>query len=279
MFRSILKTVLVGFSVFGLVVGCDLAGSSSGGRGGADANPAEGTWVRTNGASTETVTLLSNGQATWDSAVATTASKWILRYTGTWSGTGTTGSVSLTSASTSTNDGATWSTPAAISAPGVYSFTISGGTATVTVNGVVREFTKKVVVDPTSPPKTDPTPSTSSALVGTWKSADTSIHIGYIFYATGKFAVLVDNTWDTEDPDFAKYEGNYTTSGTTLTLVATTTSSSTNGVSWGSATAVSNMQVSGTYSVSSTSFSFTIPDEEGSTDTQIFKKATSIFPW
>jgi len=111
-------------------------------------------WSRTVGGAVETVTLGADGKVTLDSLAITGSVTKGARYTGTWSGTAASFSVTWSGYAT-TDDGTTWSALITLPSMTPYPFTITGNTATVVVDGVTRIYTKGAgtppIVDPSAP--------------------------------------------------------------------------------------------------------------------------------
>ena len=99
MLKPIFGTMLAVAAAFALLSGCDKATSPSTSGGGTDlpiridSTSAAGIWSRTVGSALETVTLGADGKATMDSLTVTGSVSRGARYTGTWSGTASSFSV------------------------------------------------------------------------------------------------------------------------------------------------------------------------------------------
>lgn len=189
MLRPILRAILALVAAFGLFAGCDKITSSSKSEG-ATGNPGRtdsikggtgdtvrtdsisvaGVWIRVSGGSTETVTLLPGGVASLDSVTMEGATIKAIRYEGTWTGTGNTGSITWTSFSTST-DLVTWTEKKPMS-DGSYTIEVNGSVGVATVHGVKREYTKGTVAV-TPVPVTEVVPPTISVPTGTYTTTQT----------------------------------------------------------------------------------------------------------
>lgn len=169
MIRSLKKSLAALAAVAALMVGCDKSTSSNGGGGGSPSN-LPGVWVRTTGTSTETVTLNADGTAQLDSLALSGATLSGVRYTGTWTGTGDSGSVTWTKIQT-TSDGATWGASSSLSGAGPYAFKVNGSQATVLVGGASRTYSRGVATTPT----TDAVPPEITPGAGTYTTAQSVV--------------------------------------------------------------------------------------------------------
>ncbi|MBK9578213.1 MAG: chitobiase/beta-hexosaminidase C-terminal domain-containing protein [Fibrobacterota bacterium] len=155
MLKPIFGTMLAVAAAFALLSGCDKATSPSTSGGGTDlpiridSTSAAGIWSRTVGSALETVTLGADGKATMDSLTVTGSVSRGARYTGTWSGTASSFSVTWSGYAT-TDDGSTWSALQTLPSMTPYPFTVSGSTASVVVGGATRTYTKGAGTMPTA---------------------------------------------------------------------------------------------------------------------------------